>query len=38
LKEINLGKDLEGIQKTQIKKRSCNTTKNIIDKDGDKNE
>jgi hypothetical protein len=38
LKEINLENDLEDIVRAQTKKRSCNTIKNTIDKDGDKNE
>jgi len=38
LKEINLGRDLEDIVRAPIKKRSCRIIKNIIDKDGDKNE
>jgi len=38
VKEINLGKDLEDMLKALIKKRSCNTIKNTIDKDVDKNE
>jgi hypothetical protein len=38
LKEINLGRDLEDIVRTLIKKRSCKIIKNTIDKDGDKNE
>jgi hypothetical protein len=38
LKEINLGRDLEDIVRALIKKRSCRIIKNIIDKDGDKNE
>jgi len=38
LKEISLGKDLEDTARALTKKRSCRTTKNTIDKDGDRNE
>jgi len=38
LKETNPEKDLEDIVRALIKKRSCRIIKNIIDKDGDKNE
>tara|TARA_R110002012_G_scaffold26369_1_gene85775 strand:+ start:766 stop:906 length:141 start_codon:yes stop_codon:yes gene_type:complete len=34
----NQGRDLEDIVKILIKKRSCRIIKNIIDRDGDKNE
>jgi len=33
LKEISLGKDLEDTVRVPIKKRSCSTIKNIIDRD-----